>query len=90
MHLLLQIYLLRVTVFKCLIVLSASYATIIFLDFLFYFFFFNPYSTNCHGSCPSGSVPEDGSCYRMLNADLHVITFRKFVLQTVIENVNAS
>lgn len=28
--------------------------------------------------------------YKALNADLHVITFCKFVLQTVIENVNVS
>lgn len=33
---------------------------------------------------------KNGNCYKAPNADLHAITFRKCVLQTVIENVNVS
>lgn len=34
--------------------------------------------------------PADGTCYIVLHTDLHVIMSRKFVLQTINENVRVS
>lgn len=52
---------------------------------------FYHYSTNCYYvQCPNGVSPVDGNCYKVLQTDLHVITFLKFVWQTIIENVHGS
>lgn len=52
--------------------------------------FSEPYSANVDGSRRRGSGPEGGSGSRTPSSDLRVITFRKFVCQTVIENVHVS